>query len=539
MWSRLRLLVGPVVFIAAAAGAATWPSDAELEAAGARIGSVVIRDMPIFDPANPHEKKAVYRFADQLHVDTRALVIERELLFRSGSLYSRRVLDETERNLRKLRFIREPEIRIADYHDGVVDLEVVVHEVWTTSPGVSLERSGGANSSGISLEELNLFGLGKQLSFDYSDDVDRRSYTLNWRDPNLHGTRWRSAISLRDSDDGTAQAFELQRPFYSLDARWSARMAVFREDTIEPVYRLGERIAGYARERAAAALEFGWSDGLRDGWTRRWTAGYRQERAAFGSADTETAPSVLPQDRALDHVFLAFEAVQDDFETARNRDNIARTEDFQFGWRWSAEIGLATHAFGADRNAALMFADMSRGIRLASDASLFFEGSARGRLEQGGLADALIGGSMRCYVPTGSKGTFFGELSADAGRALDADHEITLGGDSGLRGYTLRYQTGSSRALLTLEQRFYTNRSIWRVADIGGAVFFDMGRSWGASAFGPPGHLGLLRDVGIGLRLGSRKSALANVLHVDLAFPLDGPKSLDRAQLLIQTKRSF
>jgi hypothetical protein len=525
--------------VATVAAAAAWPSDAELEAAGARIGSIVIRDQPIFDPAHQSEKKAIYRLADRLHIDTHTVVIERELLFRSGDFYSRRLLDETERNLRQLRYLREPEIRIVGYRDGVVDLEVVVHEVWTTSPGLSFGRRGGENASGVSLEELNLLGLGKQLAFDYSDDVDRRSYTLRWRDPDIHGTRWRSAISLRDSDDGTAQAFELDRPFYSLDARWSARMAVSRDDSVERVYRLGEHVAGYARERETAALELGWSDGLRDGWTRRWTAGFRQQRATFAFDAAETGPAVLPQDRALDHVILGFEAVQDDFETARNRDHIARTEDFQFGWRWSAELGFATPAFGADRSAALIFAEMTRGIRLASESSLFLDGWTRGRVESGGLADALIGGSLRCYVPTGSKGTFFAALSADAGRALDADREVSLGGDSGLRGYPLRYQSGSGRALLTLEQRFYTGRSIWRLADIGGAVFVDMGRSWGDSAFGPTGNLGLLKDVGIGLRLGSRKSALANVLHIDLAFPLDGPGTLDRAQLLIQTKRSF
>ena len=53
-----------------------------------------------------------------------------------------------------------------------------MHDVWTTNPGISFGRSGGENSGGIKLEELNLLGLGKQLSFDYSKDVDRSSYTL-------------------------------------------------------------------------------------------------------------------------------------------------------------------------------------------------------------------------------------------------------------------------------------------------------------------------------------------------------------------------
>jgi hypothetical protein len=52
-------------------------------------------------------------------------------------------------------------------------------------------------------------------------------------------------------------------------------------------------------------------------------------------------------------------------------------------------------------------------------------------------------------------------------------------------------------------------------------------------------ELGTLRDVGIGLRLGNTRSALGNVLHVDLAFPLDGDPSIKSMQFLLKTHKSF
>jgi hypothetical protein len=70
-------------------------------------------------------------------------------------------------------------------------------------------------------------------------------------------------------------------------------------------------------------------------------------------------------------------------------------------------------------------------------------------------------------------------------------------------------------------------------------VFFDMGKAFGDPLLGPSEDYGLLKDVGFGLRLGSTRSALGNVLHLDVAFPLDGPKSVDQVQFLVQTKRSF
>jgi hypothetical protein len=107
-----------------------------------------------------------------------------------------------------------------------------------------------------------------------------------------------------------------------------------------------------------------------------------------------------------------------------------------------------------------------------------------------------------------------------------------------LRGYPLRYQSGNSRALLTLEERFYTDWYPFRLFHVGGAVFADIGRSFGATAIGVP-NLGTLRDVGFGLRFSNSRSALANVLHLDVAFPLDGDSSIKNVQFLIETKRSF
>src|SRR4029077_20331230 len=164
-----------------------------------------------------------------------------------------------------------------------------------------------------------------------------------------------------------------------------------------------------------------------------------------------------------------------------------------------------------------------RGWRLGERNSLFAESALTGRVEGGAVADTLLSTGLRYYHSTGPNSLFFTGLVAAAGWELDADHELTLGGDNGLRGYPLRYQTGSSLALLTVEERYYTKYSLWKLADVGGAVFFDMGRTWGDSAFGPTENLGLLKDVGFGLRLGSTRSALGNVLHIDIAFPLDGP----------------
>ena len=129
-------------------------------------------------------------------------------------------------------------------------------------------------------------------------------------------------------------------------------------------------------------------------------------------------------------------------------------------------------------------------------------------------------------------------MSGELGKNLDTDQQVLLGGDTGLRGYPLRYQSGEGRWLFTAEQRFFTNWYPFQLFNVGAAVFYDMGATTGRDPLGTPSQ-GLLRDVGFGLRLGNSRSALGNVLHIDVAFPLDGDSSIDSVQFLVETRKSF
>jgi len=51
--------------------------------------------------------------------------------------------------------------------------------------------------------------------------------------------------------------------------------------------------------------------------------------------------------------------------------------------------------------------------------------------------------------------------------------------------------------------------------------------------------LGTLYDVGMGLRLSSPRSSGRNVVHIDLAFPLNRTPTIDRSQLVVETRSSF
>ncbi|HZE12031.1 MAG TPA: hypothetical protein VE034_10655, partial [Burkholderiales bacterium] len=79
------------------------PSFAELEAAGAFIGEVRIDTRDIFDLADEKENGILYRAANALHIQTRAWVVRRQVLFKPGERVSVRLIEETERLMRSNR----------------------------------------------------------------------------------------------------------------------------------------------------------------------------------------------------------------------------------------------------------------------------------------------------------------------------------------------------------------------------------------------------------------------------------------------------
>ncbi len=126
-----------------------------------------------------------------------------------------------------------------------------------------------------------------------------------------------------------------------------------------------------------------------------------------------------------------------------------------------------------------------------------------------------------------------GQIRFESRQLFDADS-----GDNGLRGYPLRYQAGAGRWLSTAEQRVFTNWFPFQLFNVGGAVFYDMGQTWGRDPLATRSQ-GLLKDVGFGLRLGNSRSALGKLLHIDVAFPLDGDSSIKNVQFVVETKRRF
>jgi hemolysin activation/secretion protein len=183
-------------------------------------------------------------------------------------------------------------------------------------------------------------------------------------------------------------------------------------------------------------------------------------------------------------------------------------------------------------------ASASRGVGSLEKQALLLSASTAGRLESGDAVNSLLNVSARYYRTQSERRLFVATLSATAGHALDLDNPVQIGGDTGLRGYPLRYQSGDSKALFSVEQRYFTDWYPFRLVRIGGAVFADAGRVWGEDPLGGQ-RFSWLTDAGFGLRLAPTRGGGGKMVHIDVAFPLGGDDSIDSVQFLVEAKRGF
>lgn len=533
--------IAMIVFAAAmsiAAHATELPDGDILERDNAVIGKITFNKMNVFDLSIPKENNWLYRLANRLHIVTKDKVINKQLLFRSGDTYSTRLNDESERILRQNSYFFDAEITPTRYENGRVDLSIATRDVWTLSPDISVSRSGGENRTKFGIEETNFLGTGQSLRIARIDNVDRTSNSFEFADRHL-GRSWVSAtLQIADNSDGKRNLISAIRPFYSLDSRWSAGGWLLDEDRRSTLYVLGEEAAEYQHKQDYVSAFGGWSKGLDDGWVRRWTTGFVHDDNRFSAVQDATLPAAIPGDRKLVYPFIGLEIVEDQFETSSNRDQIGKTEDFYLGSRLSTSLGWSDKSLGADRDALIVSARAGRGFGSLKKNALLLSLHADGRLESGHIRNGLLTTDIRYYRTQSEKRLFFATLSATAGHALDLDNPVQLGGDSGLRGYPLRYQSGESKALITIEQRYFTDWYPFRLLRIGGAVFADAGRVWGYDPLGGE-RFGWLTDVGFGLRFAPTRSSARKMIHLDIAFPLDGDDSIDSVQILLQSKRGF
>ncbi len=506
------------------------------------LGKVWTTRLKIFDTDNPRENNLVYRWANRFHIKTKDEVVRDLLLIEEGQPYSQRVLDESERILRRQKYLYDATIRPVSQCAGKVDIEVITRDIWSFNPEMSFKRSGGESTYRISLRETNLFGSGQELALASKQDLDRESTQFTYKNENIQGSRLAGRAVFSDNDDGSEHQLSLALPFYKLDSRraWQVRFARFKRDDTQ--YFRGNDISEVRHENEDYLVSYGFSRGLVNGKTRRWTLGYRYQVDNFSPGDELVPPTQFPIEKRLSYPFLQFTSVVDHYTTAFNFDQIHRTEDLHLGSSFLLRLGYASSEFGSNQD-RLVFSSLFADTIVYNEDVLW-----RHQIELNGLwnldtdisEDIIIDYNMRYFHRQTKHRSFFASVNAVYTKNLNTNQQVVFGGETGARGFDNRLQAGDRRYVFTLEERLYSDIHLFNLVRLGAAIFIDVGRAW------VPGTDDGFQDkqlanVGFGLRLASTKADAGRVIHIDWAVPIsnqDDP-DVDSGQLSISIKNEF
>jgi hypothetical protein len=254
--------------------------DGALEASGLTVGTITVEAVDVFEDAA--EDRFVFRLADRLHRTTRDGVLLRQLVLRPGEPYVGARRRESERILRRNTYLYDAALVPVRVHDGVVDLVLRTRDVWTTKVGFGFGRAGGVNRAHLGVEDGNFLGTGKQVALRRRSGPDRTEQTVRYRDPSVLGSRFTSELLHAGNSDGDRSALSLERPFFSMDARWSAGVRLSSDRRVDALWSLGAVESSFRHDALEADLWGGWSKGLRGSATRRWSPG----RGAIGRLRT-------------------------------------------------------------------------------------------------------------------------------------------------------------------------------------------------------------------------------------------------------------
>lgn len=510
------------------------------------IGKITLKAGDIFDLSNPDENHHINRLANKLHIQTRDEVLRRQLLFTSGDTFDARLLNETTRLLRANSYIKDVIITPEKICGNKVNIKVYTTDNWTLTPSVSLGRSGGVNTSSAKIQEHNLFGYGKELKVSYKSAIDRDNSLLSYYDPLFMGTRKVLSVSAQDNTDGEAYNFDYALPFYQLDSRksWGVNSGSKRQETT--IYNNGSESYKLGVKANSTEIFYGWSGGVYGisedtvgnglnhnitGKVIRYRAGWRYDSQKFTQLN---GPPLVQKIIDQSYPWIEAEYFQEDYIQKSNLRSMGIIEDVSLGHHLVVRVGLLNKTLGSSNNYLNLSGSYSKGYIPARNQLALLDVSANTYMGNGALKGGLFQVKGEWYLFQNKRNNFYVSGKYKAATNLLEDQQIRLGGDTGLRGYPLRIQSGDKAFLISVEQRHFFDWYPYKLFQVGVAVFADTGSAWGTG-----NKMNILSDVGFGFRLVSTRSTGASVVHIDFAFPLENQNNIDSFQVLIGAKKSL
>lgn len=498
------------------------------------IGSIIIDNNNVFDTSDEAESTWLHRTGNSIRIKTRKMVIERQLLFKSGDIYDPLLLAESERLLRSNSYIKTAQILPGRICDGKLEIEVITTDSWTLTPSLSFGRSGGVNNTSIEIEEHNVLGYGKELNLSSRNGSERDQNILLYVDNNLFGSRNVLSAEYQDNSDGRVYGLSTGLPFFQFasDHAWGINARSTIQDI--SIYEDGLVIGGFGRDDTSFNTYYAWADAAtRTSVDRYWIGWSYDEETSF---ESENHPAtILPEDTIYSSPFIGWQHRKQLYIKTMNLYGVAVTEDISIGYNADIQLGWINQDWGSTSNYLSLAASYSRGYQPNKTELMLWGLNINGLQNSSTSKDAIVSAHGSWFLFHDERSRLQLRGLVEYGSNLSVDNQLSIGGDSGLRGYPLKYQNGDRKFLFSLEERYFFEWYPLHLMKTGVSAFADVGAAWDSKSE----NRHSLADVGFGFLFASTRQSANNILRVDFAFPLDDNDLVDGFQILIGAQTDF
>ena len=477
------------------------------------IGVIEVVTNEVFD--EPVEGLTVpYRTANKVHVRTRDRVVFRELLFHTGDVVDQELVEQTERNLRGLPFLRDARIETIpvdedlDGHVDRVNIRVTTWDRWSLSPRFDFKQVEDRTIWEIGASEKNLFGLGKAVTVSHRTNLDRITDRVAYEDLQVAGSNVGLVASLANLSDGDEQFFALDRGYLSLQDRWAVSLGAGSFSRTDPLFEDGAETGRLRHRGQWGDLEMGRA--VRRGGDNaiRLHGAYRLRQDHVGS-DGRDFGIVEIGLRSISHRFVRLTHVSQ-FE---------RAEDINLGAESYGTLGVSAPVLGGtEGQVVFLAAGHTRGVRFRDDHFVLGRVGFGGRHEHGEWRNTLTDLGVRYLRKHALRHALVGTVEYRHGHNLDPEVQLLLGAETGLRGYPVRQFAGDRSLLLSIEERWFFADDVGQLVSLGAAAFINSGFVWPEPA--AVDLADLKTGVGLSLLIGSNRLSSRGGVRFDLGYGL-------------------
>lgn len=539
--------------------------EVEPDPEGKIIEGVDVITLDVIEPRDPIPTP-LQPVANFFHVTTKPHFVRRELLFKVGDRYERRLAEESARNLRSLSQLSIVILMpVKGSAPDRVRMLLITKDLWSLRVPLEyrLTSSGALEYLESQITEINLLGTHHQASLNFNYNPNTVSFGGSLIVPRMWDTRMRFVadanvfFNYRTSEvEGSYGSVSYHKPLFSLATDWSYGTTMSWDVRTWRVYRasaVGEfdpdnpdspcgrpAVAVEGEPTPAPGIPCQYRGDLQSGqvfFVRSFgsrikhnfrlaaTASRRIFRSFDLSAyDPELASQFLRRVPPLsDNLFgasLQYQTFDAHYVRLHDVERMGTQEDYQLGHNFIFRVSPAYAPLRASRSVIRLFAGASYTVPLG-------DGLVRGYVESQTdlqpadaatpLSDGSIDAGGRIVTPRISiAGERIGRLVFDA-RLLHRyanylNAQSSLGGDGRLRGYP----TGAFRDkdILAFNLEFRVRPFEILKTQLGGTVFYDAG-----DAFDGFQDLRMKQSAGVGLRL-FLPQINRIVIRADWGFPL-------------------